>query len=155
MDQRNRNGRLPHSVLIVEDSPLHARILRSLIPGEWEGSVELLGANNLESALEVASRKGPECIILDLILPDADGTVSLEALQSVVPGVAIVVVSASRDPQVAMQVIAKGAHEFLSKWDFSSDELTTAITLAVARSQVSKAAPPPVPSPIRSAAADV
>ena len=136
MDQHN-TGAIPQSVLIVEDSPLHARILQSLIPGDWD-AVEVLGANTLESALEVASRRGPDCIILDLILPDADGTVSLEALQSVVPGVAIVVVSASRDPQVAMQVIAQGAHEFLSKWDFSSDELTTAITLAVARSQVSK-----------------
>ncbi|MDJ0962382.1 MAG: response regulator [Acidimicrobiia bacterium] len=151
-----QNGSLPQSVLIVEDSPLHARILQSLIPGEWEGEVELLGANTLESALEVASRRGPDCIILDLILPDADGTVSLEALQSVVPGVAIVVVSASRDPKVAMQVIAQGAHEFLSKWDFSSDELTTAITLAVARSQVAKPAPQVIPAPqVTPAAVDV
>jgi DNA-binding NarL/FixJ family response regulator len=151
MDQRKANNSIPTSVLIVEDSPLHARILHSLIPNEWDGRVEVLGANTLESALEVASRRGPDCIILDLILPDADGTVSLEALQSVVPGVAIVVVSASRDPQVAMQVIAKGAHEFLSKWDFSSDELTNAITFAVARSQLAKSKL----SPITPAAVDV
>jgi DNA-binding NarL/FixJ family response regulator len=140
------NATLPASVLIVEDSPLHARILQSLIPTEWQGRVSILGASSLEAALEVASTKGPECIILDLILPDADGTVSLEALRALLPSVAIVVVSASRDPKVAMQVIAKGAHEFLSKWDFSSDEFTNAITLAVARSHF--AAQGAVPQPV-------
>ena len=93
-----------------------------------------LGANNLEDAKAVAAKKGPDCIILDLILPDADGTMSVEALRSLLPGVAIVAVSASRDPELALKVIAKGAQEFLSKWDFSSDDLTAAITMAVTRS---------------------
>jgi hypothetical protein len=39
-----------------------------------------------------------------------------------------------------MKVIAKGAQEFLSKWDFNSEELSSAITMAVARSNVSKQA---------------
>jgi predicted transcriptional regulator len=50
-----------------------------------------------------------------------------------------------------MQVIAKGAHEFLSKWDLSSDELTNAITFAVARSQLARSKL----SSITSAAVDV
>lgn len=130
----------PKSVLIVEDSPLHARILHSLIPNEWLDEVDILGADNLEDALTLAARKGPDCIVLDLILPDADGTVSVEAFRAMLPGVAIVAVSASRDPQLAMKVIAKGAQEFLSKWDFNSEELSSAITMAVARNNVSKQA---------------
>lgn len=130
----------PNSVLIVEDSPLHARILHSLIPREWLDDIDILGANSLEDALAVASKKGPDCIILDLILPDADGTVSVEALRAMLPGVAIVAVSASRDPELAMKVISKGAQEFLSKWDFSSDEFSAAITMAVTRSKYSSRA---------------
>jgi len=75
---RGRGG-ASGDVLVVEDDPSAARLLRAYI--EKEGcSVRLAGDG--ESALEAARRERPAAVILDVLLPGADGWEVLRRLKS-------------------------------------------------------------------------
>lgn len=124
---------IPPAILIVEDSPLHARIIMTMlsdigIPDYKVGSVPLL-----RDALALITKWRPDCILLDLTLPDAQGTEAVEAVVAALPGVPVIVVSGHDDPQIAIDVVKAGAKEFMRKWPADSEALGSLVKMALAR----------------------
>lgn len=134
------NGSNPPSILIIEDSPLHARIMMTMlsdigIPDYKVGAVPLL-----RDALTLIQTWRPDCILLDLTLPDADGIEAVEAVVAAAPDVPVIVVSAHDDPKIALAAVEAGAKEFMSKWPAEADDLGSLVRLALARRIASDAA---------------
>ena len=134
VESANSLRAIPPAILIVEDSPLHARIIMTMlsdigIPDYKVGSVPLL-----RDALTLITKWQPDCILLDLTLPDAEGIEAVEAIVSAVPDVPVIVVSGRDDPQIALDVVKAGAQEFMLKWPSESAELGSLVQLALARS---------------------
>lgn len=102
------------TVLIVEDDPLPAKLLgHALAQKGWD--VEVAGTG--EEALKVLAARSVSAVVLDLVLPDADGRNLLLRFKEnpASAAIPIYVASARSDPHVRAECLALGAEEFLPK----------------------------------------
>ena len=67
------------SVLIVDDEPQIRRVVRSALSGEVG---RVLEAENGRQGIDAAAAERPSLIVLDLGLPDMDGTAVIARLRS-------------------------------------------------------------------------
>lgn len=130
-----QSGTTPPAILIVEDSPLHARIMMTMLSDIGIPDYKVTAVPQLRDALVMIDNWGPDLILLDLHLPDAEGTKAVESVVNAAPNVPVIVVSAHDDPKIALAVVEAGAKEFMSKWPANSDAFASLVRLALARSQ--------------------
>lgn len=102
-------------VMIVEDQPLVVEGLRSVLT-EIDSEPDIRCALLASRALTML-RGGlrPDLVMLDLNLPDAEGTTLLTQLRSEFPDVPVVVISAQDDRHTITDAIDQGAMGFISK----------------------------------------
>ncbi len=129
--QSDQNG--SKSILIVEDSPLHARIMMTMLADIGIPDYKVGAAPHLADALALVTRWRPDCVLLDLTLPDASGIEAVEAIVAALPQVPVIVVSASDDPEIALAAVKAGAQEFMSKWPADAEDFASLVRLALAR----------------------
>ena len=82
---------MPVNVLLVEDNPADARLIRMALEGVESDDFILERAERLSRALERMSRGGVDAVLLDLSLPDSQGFDTFAKLHSHAPNVAVVV----------------------------------------------------------------
>ena len=105
-------------VLVVDDEPQLMRALRiNLSARRYEVVVAADGA----SALEAAARHLPDLVVLDLGLPDMDGTDVIAGLRGWTK-VPILVLSGRADSSDKVDALDAGADDYVTK-PFSMDEL--------------------------------
>ncbi|GAA0241118.1 response regulator [Cryptosporangium japonicum] len=120
-------------ILVADDEPQLLRALRITLRARgYEVETAPTGA----AVLEVAARRHPELILLDLGLPDLDGIEVIEGLRPWYDG-SIVVLSARHDPDDKVLALDAGADDYVTK-PFGMEEL-----LARLRAAVRRAAPAP------------
>lgn len=120
------------SVLLVEDDDADAILVEELI---FESAPEI-GLIRVPSAAGAAARLGiehPECILLDLHLPDADGIEALRRIQKCAPEVPVVVLTGLNDQNFGTSAVAAGAQDYLVKGRVDSDTLRRAVHYAIER----------------------
>ncbi len=112
-------------ILVVDDDPAILRIVRRSL--EFAGyNVEALDCG--DRVTERVETFGPDVILLDLVLPDADG---IELTRKLNHGSAsIIVVSAVGDDRKKVEALDSGADDYLTK-PFSIDELLARIRVAL------------------------
>jgi CheY-like chemotaxis protein len=114
------NGR---RVLVVDDNPLVRELfVTSLV----DAGATCTAAGTAAEALTAIATEIPESIILDLGLPDEDGTRLAPQLRRAIPGVRIVGVSAHAGATEREQALAAGMDLFLTK-PVALDELAAAV----------------------------
>ena len=113
-------------VLVVEDEPQLMRFLRATLPAHGYRMVE---ATTGAQALIEASTRGPDLILLDLGLPDLDGTEVTRRVRewSALP---IVVISARGQERDKVEALDAGADDYLTK-PFGTDELLARMRVAL------------------------
>jgi two-component system, OmpR family, KDP operon response regulator KdpE len=115
-------------VLVVDDEPQIVRALRiNLTARGHEVATALTGAE----ALRVAASFHPEVVVLDLGLPDLDGTAVIEGLRGWT-SVPIIVLSARTDSGDKVAALDAGADDYVTK-PFGMDELLARLRAAVRR----------------------
>lgn len=88
------------NVLLVDDQPLIRKSLRSILESIDENLI-IIAASSLEEAIRyVHSGQQPLLILLDLQLPDATGTVTLDTFRRKCPGLPIVAMIERADQAV-------------------------------------------------------
>jgi two-component system KDP operon response regulator KdpE len=122
-------------VLVVDDD---ARLLRTLHITLTARGYEVLTAADGATALRIAARHHPDVVVLDLGLPDLDGTAVVAALRerSTVP---VVVLSARSDAADKVRALDRGADDYVTK-PFGVDELLARLRAAVRRAAIPAAA---------------
>ncbi len=119
-------------VLVIDDEP---QILRALELNLVARGYHVDLAINGEVALEVAARRQPDLVILDLGLPGMDGIEVVEALRQR-SNVPILVLSARETERAKVAALDAGADDYVTK-PFGMDELVARVRAALRR-----AAPP-------------
>lgn len=100
------------TVLLIEDDAVFKTILVRLL----EGHVTVVHAPNAAAALEQLSRERPDAVILDGLLPDADGAGFLTQHAAQLRGIPVIFASAFwRDLQSFRRLKALGVHTVLNK----------------------------------------
>jgi two-component system chemotaxis response regulator CheY len=103
----------PRSVLIVDDSPVSRKILRSCLPKEGEFAVTEAGDGN--AALQQFREHRPDVTFLDLTMPRMDGLDCLQALKSMEREAVVIVVTADIQASSLSRAMELGAAEVLRK----------------------------------------
>jgi len=104
----------PVKILIAEDSPTQAQMLRHML--EQQG-YEVASANNGRAALEMAPLFGPALVISDVVMPEMDGY-ELSRRMKADPGlrdIPMILVTTMSDPQDVIQGLECGADNFVLK----------------------------------------
>jgi two-component system nitrate/nitrite response regulator NarL len=115
--------------LIVEDHALFAEVVA---PALRKLGMEVLDpAEDGASALEALARESPDVVLVDLGLPDMDGTDLGRMILSEHPDTKVVAVTAFRDPQRVQRAMKAGFHGYLDK-DTSLSRFGEAIRAALA-----------------------
>ena len=122
------------NVLVVDDHDSLRDLFRICL--DMEDDLQLVGlASNGEFAVELAAALQPDAIVLDLEMPRVDGLAALPALLAAVPGVRVIMFSATTDYATKQQAYACGAQAFLVK-----DDNDVSDVIATLRSTTSAAA---------------
>jgi DNA-binding NarL/FixJ family response regulator len=108
-------GEHPKRILLVEDHHALQAGLATVL--DLEPTLEVVGrAESLAQAREFLARgEALDVAIIDLTLPDGDGTELIGVLQEAYPDAAVLVLTASIDPVDHARALTAGADEVLSK----------------------------------------
>lgn len=129
-------------VLVIDDEMQIQRALRKIL-GENHYRVTTAGTG--EEGLALAAANPPDVIILDLSLPDMDGTEVCEKLREWTQ-IPILVLSAREDQRQKVVALDKGADDYLTK-PFGIEELMARIRVALRHgARVDKPAEPVIQS---------
>ena len=99
-------------ILIVDDSQFQRAFLKKALAADGHHFLE---ASNGREGIDLAHREHPDCILMDLIMPETEGMVVLEQLHEAESDIPLIVVTADIQNQVKQQCLALGARSVLHK----------------------------------------
>src|SRR5512142_232480 len=120
---------LPAKILVVDDE----RSIRRFLNASLGNRYKVLEAENGNDAIKIAAVDRPELIILDLGLPDMDGTNLTRQLREWTD-VPIIVISVRDSEEDKVAALDAGADEYLTK-PFGASELLARIRVALRHAQ--------------------
>lgn len=104
-----------YRILVADDHPLFRDAMKQALAGVV-GQHLIDEAGSLDAAITAIEKNGePDLILLDLKMPGAQGLSGLIYLRSQYPGVPVVIVSASDEPQMIRRAIGLGASGYIPK----------------------------------------
>jgi DNA-binding NarL/FixJ family response regulator len=116
------------NVLLADDDDRFRTLVRSVL--EDDGYVVVAEASDAASTVALASEHRPDIVVLDLVLPGAEGLSVVRELRHAEPPSSVLVLSSLFDPAVEQEAAALGA-SYLDKTE-GLDALEAAIDAAVA-----------------------
>ena len=120
------------NVLIIEDNPTYASVLKKRLSQTSSPSFNIRHADKLEDALPLLSGE-LDVVLLDLTLPDSHGLESLSALRQKAPEVPIVVLTCVDDKVLGLEAVRKGAQDYLVKGRIKASEISQVLCYAIER----------------------
>jgi DNA-binding response OmpR family regulator len=117
-------------ILIIEDEPEMARGLKDIL--EFEGYQAIL-AGTAKEGLQALARDVPDCIILDLMLPDASGYQVCAQIRRQKAKTPIIMLTAKAQEYDKIRGLEVGADDYLTK-PFSVGELLARVMALLRRS---------------------
>jgi two-component system, cell cycle response regulator DivK len=99
------------TLLIVEDTELDRELLVQI----FEGMYRIRLAPDGKTALELASKKPPDIILMDIGLPGLSGLDAVRAIRATGNPVPIIAVSSRVMPGDREQALAAGCDDFMAK----------------------------------------
>lgn len=118
---------LPSAVAIVDDEVEVCEALRELLEVEQFAPVEFRGA---EQALQYIGADFPGIVITDLRMPGIDGIGLFDRLSRIDPELPVIVISGHGDIATAVDLVRRGAYDFLAK-PFDADQLIATVRRAL------------------------
>jgi len=122
-------------VLLVEDSPSDARLLREALQDYPLQRFEIEGAERLNEALTFLSRKPFDVILLDLNLPDSSGLETCRRMSRAAGQVPIIILTGADDEAIAAEAMRLGVQDYLVKGQAYGSVIGRTIRYTVERSQ--------------------
>ncbi|WP_374563615.1 diguanylate cyclase domain-containing protein [Ideonella sp.] len=125
-------------VLLVEDNPGDARLVRTMFDDAPPGTLPELRWDQTVRAAGLRLGREPGCtaVLLDLGLPDCDGLEALALLRDQTEQVPIIVLSGNDDEEVGLSAVVNGAQDYLVKGSFDAGLLRRALQYAAHRKRV-------------------
>src|SRR6266481_2078283 len=98
-----------HNVLLIEDNPGDARLIREMLAEEPDAPFQLHFAERLAHGLELLAPGGdggtPALVLLDLSLPDSFGLETFAKVYAQAPQIPIIVLTGNDDQTVALSAV--------------------------------------------------
>jgi DNA-binding NarL/FixJ family response regulator len=128
----------PVQVLLVEDTPVHANLIREVLaatPGTAVAgeAFQVTHVERLAAALACLDESPVDVVLLDLHLLDSHGLETFARIHAHAPAVPVVVLSALDDEALAARAVRAGAQDYLVKGEGALDVVPRAIRYAIER----------------------
>jgi diguanylate cyclase (GGDEF)-like protein/PAS domain S-box-containing protein len=104
-----------NKVLLVEDNPGDARLLREMFDEQGSHGTELAVAPSMGEAEKFLAEHTVDIVLLDLGLPDVQGLEVVRRARAAAPRVPLVVLTGLDDETLAAQALQEGAQDYLVK----------------------------------------
>ncbi len=115
------------SLLLVEDDRGDAAVLVEELISEAVADIDVVWAQSMAHAERVLVSARPDCVLLDLNLPDASGIDALDRIAKHDATVPIVVLTGLNDEYFGASAVAAGAQDYLVKGRVEPEMLRRAL----------------------------
>jgi signal transduction histidine kinase len=126
------------TLLIIEDNPGDARLLREMLREDGAYKTELILAGTVGEAEKCLAEHVVDIILLDLGLPDAEGLAAIRRTRAAAPGIPLVVLTGMDDEALAAQSLQEGAQDYLIKGQIETRSLLRALRYASERKRLER-----------------
>lgn len=123
-------------VLLVEDNPGDAELIRILLERNGTCPLEVQSATRLDHAKARLRNETFAAIVLDLGLPDCQGIETLRRIQEDAGGVPIIILSGLNDFELSTLAVREGAQDYLSKGLLCGELLARSLRFALERHSI-------------------
>nr|WP_245547166.1 SpoIIE family protein phosphatase [Nocardia brevicatena] len=124
-------------VLLVEDDPGDALLVEELVADAAPG-LRLEWVRTLAEAGDRLRVETPDCVLLDLHLPDVQGLEAVARIREHNDQVAVVVMTGLDQERTGLAALASGAQDYLVKGRVESELFARAVRYAIQRKQVER-----------------
>lgn len=122
-------------LLLIEDNPGDARLIRELLAEATEQPFQLIHVDSLRAGLERLHGDNIGLVLTDLNLPDSRQLATFDTLHEQAPLVPIVVLTAIADDETGLAAVRRGAQDYLVKGGVDGPGLVTTLRHALERHQ--------------------
>lgn len=100
------------SVLFIDDEPQVLEVMQEALASS---EVEVLTASDPIVGIEIAAKRRPQTVFLDLMMPKMGGMQVLARLLAQDPGIEVILLSGQYSTEFAVEAIQNGASDYLTK----------------------------------------
>jgi signal transduction histidine kinase len=125
----------PISVLLVEDNPGDATLVREFLAPGMRGPYRITHCERLEAALDHLRQQACDVVLLDLSLPDSRGLATFESIRAQAAETPIIILTGFDDDVLAAQAIQNGAQDYLPKGSLDRNLLERSIRYGMDRTR--------------------
>lgn len=120
------------SLLLVEDDRGDALLVEELI-SDAAIEIDFVWSQSIADAENKLAAARPDCVLLDLNLPDADGIDALQRVGKLDSTIPIIVLTGLNDEHFGVSAVASGAQDYLVKGRVDPEMLRRAVLYAIER----------------------
>ena len=121
----------PLRALLIEDNPIHARLIEKLLEEVGSYDVALQTGGTLATGLEMLGRGEVfDVVLLDLVLPDSQEMDTYFRVRAAVPELPVLILSGIDDVTLASRAVEAGAQDYLVKTSLDAQTLGRSIRYA-------------------------
>jgi serine phosphatase RsbU (regulator of sigma subunit) len=121
---------IPWRLLLVDDDEGNYRLVRELLAQGLPGTMIDRVSTFSDACREAVAS---DCVLLDIGLPDADGTMGVKRLTEEAPHTAIVVLTAAASEELGAASLSAGAQDYLVKGHVDEQLLARSVRYAIER----------------------
>jgi PAS domain S-box-containing protein len=131
--------RYPIRVLLIEDNPSDALLIREMLNAFDDKRFDLVWAERLSEGMAQIQIGQVDIVITDLALPDSWGLDTFRKVSNQAVEIPIIVLSGFDVEAMALEAVKEGAQDYLTKGNLDSDRLSRVIHYAIERKQLERA----------------
>jgi len=120
------------AILIVDDDEMVTSFIRESLAGT---NALTRSASRVDEALTLLRREKIDVVITDIHMPGASGFEMLAQIQTIDASIVVIIITGSRDLDLAVRVIRSGADDFLMK-PFTSVDLRASVSNSLRKRQM-------------------
>jgi DNA-binding response OmpR family regulator len=129
----------PINVLFIEDNPGDARLVKEeLRSAGSKAIIQLEWVDRLEEGQQRIVANHLDAVLLDLSLPDSQGSDTLQRVLSCAPDTPVIVMTGQEGEETGIKAVQAGAQDYLIKGQFDGRLLTRVIQYAIERKQTER-----------------
>jgi DNA-binding response OmpR family regulator len=130
----------PLKLLVVDDNPHDIALVRAqLAEAARDRAFDVDSVDRLSAALERVARRDVDVVLLDLSLPDADGTQGVVRLARDAAELPVVVLTGNDNEALGLRAVQDGAQDYLVKGQVSGPVLHRSLRYAIERKRAEQA----------------
>lgn len=126
-------------VLLIEDNPVHTRLIEKLLAKVSGNDFDVTSADRLSVGLENLAEGEFDVVLLDLVLPDSQELETLFRIKAEAPDLPVIILTATDDMTLATKAVEQGAQAYLVKAQINNTLLERTIDNALQHKQAKSA----------------